>query len=255
MRKILVTIGLLSSLSAFGSNDTVKSVSRLKGSVALQGNYNFGNYNNYTIGYKIDAKYIFGKSSIELLSTCRYTKTGSKPDSLYLKERELYNIISYSYLVKSVKFIAYSEQENSFLRKINLRYSLGVGCGYKFFNSKKFVVELSEVVLPETKYFTDKIHDINNIRLSTRFKVLYDNKPLRISNIVLYQPSIWNSKGVDNTIDLNIRNSTTIDVTAYKNISIGLNNEYVMQKYIHYVYPNKRMIDNSLTFYIKYYFQ
>lgn len=248
-------IGLLSTLNASADTDTLKSKPHFKGSVLMQGNYNFGNYNNYTIGYKIDAKYIFGKSSVELLSTCRYTKTGSRPDSLYLKEKELYNVISYAYLVNGFKFITYSEQEKSFLRKINLRYSLGVGCGYKFYNSKKFVLELSEVIMPESKFFVDKINDLNTIRLSTRFKILYDNKPLRISNVILYQPSVWNSKSIHNTLDLNIRNSTTIDVSAYKNISIGLNNDYVMQSYIHHVYPNKRMIDNSLTFYIKYYFQ
>jgi hypothetical protein len=258
MKKLLFIIGLSIPMSSMARVDSTF----FNGSVALHGNYVFGNYNNYTIGGAIYGKYVIKNSSFELTTSYRYTENGfikdvSNPskDSFALKEKEFYNVISYSYSLKNLRFISFSEQEKSFLRKINLRYDVGVGFGYKFFNSKKIFLEISEAILPEINSYIIKEYDVTSLRASTRIKFVYDNDFIRFSDIILYQPSIWCTNNVPNASNLNIRNSTTFDVSIYKNLSIGLSNEYVLQKYVHYIFPTKRVFDNSLTFYIKYYFK
>ena len=249
-------IGLLSSLVSMACDST-----SIKGSLSLIGNYSFGNYNFYTIGSKSDIRYKIGNSIFELSTSYKYTKNGiikdvnlPSKDSFYLKEKEFYNVVSYAHSKHRLKFIAFSEQERSFLRKIDLRYDIGAGLGYKIINDKKIYFEISGVILPESNTYTVKSDDILSLRFSTRLKFICEAKPFRFSNIILYQPSLWNSKNVDNSLNLNIRNTTTCDASIYKSISIGLSNDFVLQSYVHYIFPNKRSYDNTFTFYIKYCF-
>ena len=88
--------------------------------------------------------------------------------------------MSYSHSKHRLKFIAFSEQERSFLRKIDLRYDVGAGLGYKIINNKKISFEISGVILPESNTYTVKDDDILSLRFSTRLKFVCDAKPFRI---------------------------------------------------------------------------
>ena len=250
IKKILIFLGLLNSLTCLGSDTTY-----VKGNVLLQGNYTFGNYNSYTVGFKSDIRYNRRNNVYEIMSSFKYTENGyirdSKPDSFALKENEKYNVMSYSHYWNKFKFIALSEQEQSFLRQINLRYNLGIGAGYKFLCSKELYLEVSEVILPENIIYRNPAFNITSLRYSTRVKFFYGRKPFTISDVLLIQPSIWNSQYVNYTDNLNIRNSSMFDVALYKELSLGVSNEYVMQSYVHVIFPSKRIYDNTLTFYIK----
>lgn len=251
-------INLLALFLFLSVNLMASDTSSIKGYVLLQGNYTSGNYNTYTIGSKFDIRYNSGNSIFEIFTSFKYTENGyireiSNPqrDSFVLKENEKYDVISYAYIHNRFKFIMLSEQEQSYLRKIKSRYNLGVGIGYKFIATKNMYFEISEVLLPEQINYTISNDDITSIRYSTRAKFIYNKKPICISNISLFQPNIWNSKGVDYSENLNIRNSSTFDVSIIKDLSLGLSDDYIMQSYVHKIFPNKRSYDNTLTFYLK----
>ena len=257
IKKILLFLGLINSFTCLGSDTTY-----IKGNVLLQGNYTSGNYNSYTIGFKSDIRYNDKNNVYEISPAFRYTENGfirnSKPDSFALKENEKYNVMSYSHLWNKFKFIALSEQEQSFLRKINLRYNLGIGAGYKFLSSKQSYLEVSEVLLPENVIYQNSAFNITSLRYSTRVKFYYEMRDdstkrriFSISNILLVQPSIWNSQYVNYMDNLNIRNSTSFDVCLYKELSLGISNDYVMQSYVHVIFPSKRIYDNTVMIYIK----
>ena len=253
MRYINLIIALLLSTSVMASDTT-----SIKGSLMLQGNYAFGNYNNYTLGSKLDLRYAVKHSLFEITTSIRYTKTGyirqaTNPgsDSFVLKENEKYNVLTYAHYWGKLKLLIFSEQEQSYLRKINIRYSVGAGLGYKFLDKKGVIFEISEVLLPEQVNYLDKSYDITSLRYSTRIKFVYCKHPFKLSCINLVQPALWNSQNVDYTDNFNIRSSTTADIFIVKNLSIGLTNDFVLQTYVTKIFPNKRSYDNTITFYLK----
>ena len=217
----------------------------------LQGNYTSGNYNNYTLGSKLDLRLNVKNSSFELASSIRYTEYDPGNSSFQLKENEKYNVISYSHYWKKLKLLCFSEQEKSYLRKVDNRYSIGVGIGYKFIESKTTKFEISEVILPEQVNYINSAYNITSLRYSTRIKFIYTENRFKFSTINLIQPSLWNSKDVDYTNNFNIRSSTTFDFAIIKELSIGLSNDFIIQTYVSKIFPAKRSYDNSITFYLK----
>ena len=225
----------------------------VKGNVLLQGNYTSGNFNTYTIGTKADIRYVRNKSVFEAVGNFKYTKIGyitnNNTDSFLTKENEKYIDVSYSrFLTKRLKIITFSEVERSFLRKIDIRYNLGVGAGYKFINTKTTYFDISEVILPEVVIYNSDKYNLTSLRYSTRVKFIYGFGSVHISNITLFQPSVWNSRGIEYSENINIRSITTFDVNIYKSLSIGILDEYILQKYNPL---KKRAYDNSMTFYLK----
>jgi len=222
--------------------------------VTLLGNYSSGNYNAITIGGKLNCIYNRKHNLAELTSAYRYTKIDDKCSP---KEDEKYALFSYSHRVNNIKIIGVSENEISYVRQIDLRATIGSGFGYKFINTKKTELEISEVLLFEDIKYYNKEYNISTLRYSTRIKFTYTNYPFNFSTIWLVQPPIWQTQPIspinngykDN---FNMRSNTTIDINLSKKIVIGISDEFIMQTYVKQF--GKKPADNSVNFYIKYSF-
>ena len=240
---------LLFSLIALKSfaNDTLN----YKCNLMIGGNYTSGNYNNYNISSKLNFYSNYRNNYLDININHKYTEIGSiiNNDVKYtLKENEKYSNISYTYNQNFYKLICFNEIEQSYLRKTNLRINLGIGLGVKLIQNNNLHLEISEVLLPEhVDYYTNNIF---SLRYSTRLKFIYKKNLFDFSEILLFQPNIFNSENVQYTDNLNIRNSLNLDFVVFKNISIGISDEYIYQSYIHFLY-NKQKFDNLTTFYVK----
>ena len=224
-----------------------------KCNVLVQGNYTSGNYNNYSIGSKLNFTVHINNNYLDVLLSQKYTEIGTIVNNnveYFLKENEKYSNISFSYIENKYKIICFSELEQSYLRKTNFRIDLGLGLGIKLIKTNSNYLEISEVLLPEHDDYY--ISNLYSLRYSTRLKFMYNKFPFNLTEIFLFQPNIYNSENVQYTDNLNARNNINFDVIVFKNISIGIADDYIYQSYIHYLYNNKQKFDNLTTFYIKF---
>jgi hypothetical protein len=244
--KKLIVLFLFASNLVFANTDTVI----FKNNITAQGAYNTGNYNNYTIGIRYESILIKNNNKIDLLISGKKTESEPVPGAAYVvRENERYSNLSYSYIKYKLRYLIFSENESSFLRKINYRTTLGCGIGYKFVSNPATYFDISEALMPEYDRYTNNVN-ITTLRYSTRIKFSYSKYPINFSNISLIQPPIWSSIYVDYTNNMVIRSTTTFDVSINKKLSIGLIDEYIMQTFSS-IAINRKPIDNSVNFYLK----
>ncbi len=113
-------------------------------------------------------------------------------------------------------YLGFGAFERSNLRKINRRWTVAGGVGYKLLNHKRAYISVTNVILQE---FTDfaELNDINIIRNSTRLygEYTFGSDRYTITHTAFYQPALdrsnlrWNA-----TLSLSIKLSTLISLRS-----------------------------------------
>lgn len=246
-------------LSCFGQ-DSIK----INKPISLGYNSTTGNYTSYTVTSKIDFSRTSKKYQTTWSPTFIYSKQNGK-----LIQREEYSPFYQSFKInKKDKIIIFNEVESSYLRKINYRFSLGIGLSHVIIKNGNIYLDISQAILPEYMNaggipynFVNKAQetavsiDVFSLRSSTRSRFEYRINNIKIVNIVLLQPSCY-TKQIDSEIisfknNLSYRINTNVDISVAKNISLGVGNQIIYQTYNHYINNNIKKIDTNLLFYVK----
>lgn len=236
------------------------SSAQLTGNLALGGEFHSGNYKSYSCNVMADIKHDTGKIHYYISPSFKYTeKTPLYKTNLVTYERETYVNSGLSYYNDPCnKVFLFSEFENSVLRKIDERVSLGIGYG-RYATLGRFKVSLSEVVLPE--YYVP--HDNGNyihtsIRSSTRLKIEANFDWLHISTTTLFQPAVATFPYVQWSDNICARsvNIVTADITDH--LQVGFNYTVTYDTYAHLIFEgtNNPITDDqvSSTIFVKYKF-
>lgn len=134
-------------------------------------------------------------------------KMSTNPSFVYgrqnnlLAEREWFGDFRTTYRhEKRLYYLAFGSFERSNLRRINRRWTVAGGAGYKLVNRKHAYLSITNVVLQE---FTDfvELNDINIFRNSTRVfgEYTFGGDRLTITHTAFYQPALgrynirWNA--------------------------------------------------------------
>jgi hypothetical protein len=233
------------------ANNSFAACDSLTNAVSIQGIYTSGNFNNYSVGFRTDTKFTKGYNNFEFSTSGKLTEIKTTPTANYsLKEKEAYSNLTYSFSKLNNKFLIFTENEYSYLRKINWRGNLGVGYGFKFLNKNNNIFEVSEAILPERIIYKNK-SELTSVRVSTRIKILLNKYPFSLSCITLLQPNLYNDAYVNWSDNMIVRNSTSVSVSVTKQIGIGIINDYVMNTYTYYAKLNNKSYDNSMNFFVK----
>lgn len=217
--------------------------SQTKSSIGIGGNISTGNTN--IIGLNI-------KSSLSSLETDKH-QWGISPNLVYTlikenkgeyitKQRESYLTGSYSYKLKNSKILGFGELENSFLKKIDLRSSIGVGLGFDIIRKENITIIASEAIVIES-YLSEINVDKNlkSLRISTRIKFEI-KKPIKFTSINLFQPGIASDPNVSFDDNINLRSNNTIEIPISKKISFNINCDINGSTY-------SRFVDSSVKSY------
>ena len=229
MKKLLISV-LLVGLINLGSAQISKSIS-------LGADGSRGNFSSIGVTVKADIKKDTGKFTWAITPTYRWSEQspfGQTRMNLY--EDELYFTANVARKFGAWKIMAFSEDEKSYMRKIRLRGSLGLGVARDIVESKGWDLSISEVILPEY-YWSSSDQTKNNftLRLSTRIKLGYETSLFKVSSITLYQPAIFSSNDVDYASNLNMRSTNTLTYKIKKGYEIGVLYIYSYQGYPYYI--------------------
>ena len=229
MKKLLISV-LLVGLINSGSAQISKSIS-------LGADGSRGNFSSIGVTVKADIKKDTGKFTWAITPTYRWSEQspfGQTRMNLY--EDELYFTANVARKFGAWKIMAFSEDEKSYMRKIRLRGSLGLGVARDIVESKGWDLSISEVILPEY-YWSSSDQTKNNftLRLSTRIKLGYETSLFKVSSITLYQPAIFSSNDVDYASNLNMRSTNTLTYKIKKGYEIGVLYIYSYQGYPYYI--------------------
>lgn len=156
-------------------------------------------------------------------------KLSSNPSFVYgrqsgiLAEREWFGDFRTTYRPeKRLYYLGFGSFERSNLRRIDRRWTIAGGAGYKLLNRKRAYLSLTNVILNE---FTDfvELNDINIFRNSTRLfgEYTFDNDRFTITHTTFYQPAL----GVRN-IRWNASLSLLIKLTAVVSLRSTIANAY-----------------------------
>ena len=134
------------------------------------------------------------------------------------KQMESYLTTSFQLKVKKINLYCFTDIENSFQKKFNLRTSIGLGVG-KYFDTKSFHLSTSIGVMPEY-YSSFSNHIEKSLRLSLRFH-LQTKGSVNFSTITQVQPAIFMDPFIGYGNNFNLRSVTTLNIPINKNLSIG----------------------------------
>lgn len=227
----------------------------ISGSVSAGGQVLSGNFRMYTLNASMDLHGRRLRHDWAISPLFRYTNNTG-----VLREREAYCTEAYFLrFTPHVKFMVFSEQEHSWLRKVLFRANLGIGGSFKFIHTKVFTVEASEAILPDFYLsITNVRRDYFAIRPSTRLKIRIESYPVRFETINMVQPEIagWELSGhydiIDQKFNTNFRSITTLDIAIKKGFSVGTRLDFIYQSYPHLVDPNIKPYDLTFIFYLRY---
>jgi Protein of unknown function, DUF481 len=173
-------------------------------SVSLDGTASSGNVNRQLLNFKTTLNFETKKHIFGFYTSPKF-QFGTNAD--ILQEREIFLDLNTTlfYLQSDVYGLAFGTFEQSNIRKINTRYNIGFGVGWKILGGKKtpksrLKLSISNALVRELVDFESK-QDRDNYRNSTRIKVKYDIIPdkLTFHGVVFLQPSLkddyyrWNS--------------------------------------------------------------
>jgi hypothetical protein len=253
MKNYILLLFSIISLSIFGQTDS----SNFKVNTILGGNFSGGNFNLYSFYIKSSFSKSWVSNEVNFSPNFQFSKIANDKRNFLLREREFYYTLSYTKRWTKLRFLFYNESENSFLRKVDFRSSLGTGFGYKVFKDNNFELDISEMILPEF-LISNFGSDFDNfaIRISTRFKIAYVKKGFKISSITIFQPSVYTIKNGHNLIpfvdNINLRSNNTIDYSPVNWFSIGLGNEVIYQTYSSSIDSQISPIDYTFFLYFRF---
>ena len=234
---------------------TNQSLGQVKGFLSFGGDLNSGNFNSVGVTIKGELKIDTNQKQLTVSPSYRWSEQSSGTDEMQKYEDELYLTSNLTKSIKNWKVLGFAEAERSYLRKIDLRSSVGVGAGYEIFNCKGWSVNLSEVLLPEY-YWSDVNSQWNNftVRASTRFKVEYESVILKITSVSLFQPSIFSSRETSFLYNLNARNNTAVSIKIANKYEVGLSYVMTYQGYPAYINSAIRPAQQNSSVFLKYSF-
>jgi hypothetical protein len=250
MGKLLSIILLL--FVCVSNAQVVKDTIKVNGDLLLGLNASGGNIPSYSGNLK--SNFILKNSIWEVLVSPSYIIAYTPVNGeATLTKREFYTTISGSrFLTKGWKIVEFSEIENSFAQKMDLRWNVGFGPSYKIENDK-FQINISEVVLYE-KLSTSRVgvNDYNLLRASTRLKLIYKTKFGSISTIQLLQPAFSTDQAISTSEHLIYRTNNKLEFIISKNVSTGFTYDTVLQRYMAYSTGTIKPFDWNSAFFISY---
>ena len=252
IKKFFIVLLLFISSNLFSQTDS----SKLKFDISLGGNATIGNFGSQALILRNNLEWNFRK--IELSWSPKFQISQISTNGIYkLREREVYSTFSLTSRNKNWKLLFFNEIEHTYLRKIDLRTSLGIGFGKKLIKNKELELDISEVILPEfmISQFGQQ-YDNLALRSSTRLKFVWTKNIFKFSSITLFQPSLLTYKNGGQFIqfsdNINLRTVNNIEINPMKWVSFGVGNEIIYQSYPNYVDPLIKPIDWIFFFSIKY---
>lgn len=140
-----------------------------------------------------------------------------------LAEREWFDDFRTTYRHQErLYYLAFGSFERSNLRRINRRWTVAGGAGYKLLNRKRAYISLTNVLLRENTDFAERA-DIRLFRNSTRLFGEYtgENDRWTLTHTLFYQPAL----GVSN-VRWNASLSVQLKLTAVVSLRTTLANAY-----------------------------
>lgn len=247
----LILLPLLIAQLATAQTDSLKTTWNLQ----LGGNLSGGNFQQYTLNSRLQFTLNKGPHEWSLQPGGQYSLIQGAT-GLALRERELLVNTQYTHRLGRFRWILYTEGEHSYLRKVDLRGSSGLGLGYKPINSKRLELDGSLLLMPEL-LLSSLGPAFNNfaIRASTRIKLQYNRGGLRVSQTTLIQPAVYSIKEGDKLIqprdNFNLRSITLLDLTVTKWFLIGVSGEVIVQTYTSSINPLVKPLDYTVSLHIK----
>lgn len=223
---------------------------RVKTSASFGGSYSSGNFNAYTINSQVSVSQDSTKIAWNLSPSFTYgriNRNGDWDDN----QRESYLVGSMSYKRGRNRFLSFMEAENSYLKKIDLRGSFGLGYGIQVIDKKRTKLLISEALMYET-YFSDVYinKNLNSLRPSTRIKFEYLNG-VKITSILLFQPSLLTDQSIQFKDNINARLNSGIDYPIAKNLTLGLQLNAYLSTFSNYVESSVQPLDYNLLLVLK----
>lgn len=249
MKRIILLFAILFTLSA-QAQDTIKAKKDL--SISIGAALNGGNNPFYGGNLKSDYSYKKGPWEIGLTPSflINYASVGGAAE---LTKREFYNTASLTHvLTKDWKVIGFTEEENSYNKRIDLRYNGGLGIGYKMGNDK-YEIGISEILIAEGLKMTDgSVTDYFAARASTRLKVKFVLKNVTISSVTMCQPAFYTNQDIAKSNLYILRSNNRIEFNWIKNTSIGFTYDANLNRYPTFLNSTVLPFDWGTTFFIMY---
>jgi hypothetical protein len=216
---------------------TVSSAQPISKSISLGADGSRGNFSSVGVTVKADIKKDTGKFTWALSPTYRWSEQSPYGQSaMNLYENEIYLTGNLSRKFGAWKILAFTEDEKSYMRNIQLRGSLGIGAAHDILERGGWDISVSEVILPEYYWSSiDQTKDNFTVRLSTRFKLEYESSLFKLSSTTLYQPAVFSDREVDYLNNLNMRSTNTVTYKIKKGYEIGILYVYSYQGYPYYI--------------------
>lgn len=250
MKKIiLITLLLFISIIRAQVKDTI----RIKSDILLGINLSGGNKPIY--GGSIKSNLSISNINFETIISPSFSLNYT-PDSngdITLTRREFYNTLTLSKKISdNYKLIGFSEVESSLVQKLNFRYNVGIGPGFKNIKNGN-EISISEVILLESLNSNIKsVDDYFLIRLSTRLKFILKTKFGSVSSTNLIQPAIYTNQDIDVNKHMIFRSNNKIEFDINKNIKTGLTYDASYRSYTTYLVKTVKPFDWNTNFFIMY---
>lgn len=170
--------------------------------------------------------------------------------------REFISVFNYSKSMGRFKFYIYNEIENSLLRQIRIRGSLGVGVSIKLIKSDNQNFDISQFILPEVfESSFNNLRDNKALRLSTRIRYSNTWDRNKINSQLLYQPAVFTMMDTGDRIGIldntNLRFLISYEFMLSKNLSLGCQNELIIQTITTYINPLRKSYDLNSNLFVK----
>jgi hypothetical protein len=224
---------------------------------SLGGNMTSGNLSSYTLTFKTNLSSSEGRSyQFNFSPSIDYGQITNKQGKFELRKREFYSILNYEKQRGVLKFYISNEVENSYLRKIELRGSIGFGLSISIIKTNKQKLDISQFILPEIfRSSFNNQKDNLAFRLSTRIRYNLVGEKFKFTNQILIQPAVYtilnDGRKVSFKNNTNIRFNQSYDYSISKNISIGISNDIIIQTYTSFINPQVKPFDSNLNLYFK----
>ena len=250
MRNLLIAIMMLVASNMF-AQDTPKPITPIKIQLGLGGNYSVGNANVFGFTSNNFVSYTSLRREWSMTPSFIYTQV-QQDNEFKTKQRELYITGSVQQRRNRDKIFSSFEIENSLVKQIRLRSSIGLGWSFDILRTDKTKLIISEAAVYES-YLSDILinKNLQSIRASTRIRFTNTNR-INTDIVALIQPAIWDDRELKIQDNINMRIVATFAIPINKKIQFGLTSTLNGSTYSTYVNPSVKPIDVVTSFSIIY---
>ena len=223
------------------------SQSKSKDTFTIGGSYQDGNNKQYSIITQLNLSNDSSKLQWSLNPSYNFIENSDSKNNWIQKadEKNISGTLSYKW--DGMKFIAMGEAEQSYVKKINLRYSFGAGLSFNLVNRKKLNLVFSEAIMPE-RYVssTNSLMNLTSVSASSRIKFSW-NGPIKISTILLAQPSVWSEKSISGANNFDMEGDLKFELPLHKKISLSWVTIFNESTYATYVNSSVKPLDYTTS--------